>query len=544
MGTPASAAAAASAAVRAAGAGSGPAPQLSAEDAASLRTALREWTVDAVRAVVGERAALALDREQVVPALRAARAAGRERTAVLTRLFSLGDQVSASDAAAALGPLSVERAVQAGLVEESAGEVRGRVDIRPYATQVGGAPVTWWIASDLGESSTGAALREDHVLGVGGASLTLASLTMRRPVGRVLDLGTGCGIQALHAAGHARQVVGTDVSHRALGFARMNALVNEGLLGGEAGAGGGPGIGGAGATVEWRHGSMLEPVAGEAFDLVVSNPPFVITPPGAPHFEYRHAGRGGDSVVAGLVRSVGTVLAPGGVAQMLGNWEIRRGQSWEARLEEWLDSAEVPVDAWVVQRDSLDAAQYAETWLRDAGVTPERGRDRYEAAYEAYLADFDARGVEAVGMGVVVLRRPQGGAPWRRFEELAGPMQEPLGEHVAQVLDAQRWLASASDADVLAQVLRAAPDVTRETYGRVLQAEPEHILLRQGGGYGRAVKADTALAGLVGTCDGELSVGQIAGALAALLDVPVDTMIAGMVPAVRELILDGLLLRA
>src|SRR5690606_26360272 len=120
--------------------------------------------------------------------------------------------------------------------------------------------------------------REDHVLGVGGASLTLASATMRARVGTALDLGTGCGIQALHVAGHAERVVATDISARALAFARFNLELNADALGAP---------GQRAAEVDLRAGSMLEPVTGETFDMIVSNPPFVITPPGAPSFEYR-----------------------------------------------------------------------------------------------------------------------------------------------------------------------------------------------------------------------------------------------------------------
>ena len=59
--------------------------------------------------------------------------------------------------------------------------------------------------------------------------------------------------------------------------------------------------------VSLRLGSLLEPVAGEAFDLVVSNPPFVITPrtaarPRPDQFTYRDGGLPGDDIVASLVR--------------------------------------------------------------------------------------------------------------------------------------------------------------------------------------------------------------------------------------------------
>ncbi len=516
------------------------APAVSAgADAHSLAHALAGWTVPAIHEVVGDRAARALDREQIVPARTAARAARREPVALLTRLFALGDPLTRDEASVALGDFGVDRAVASGLVVAGGAApedmVAALVDLRPYATDVRGEPQTWWLASDMGEAVTGRVLADDHVLGVGGASLTLASVTMRRTVGAVLDLGTGCGIQAMHAASHSASVVATDISERALAFAQFNTTLNGDHMGGTA--------------PRLRLGSMLEPVEGEVFDLVVSNPPFVITPPGAPSFEYRNTDIEGDGVVRSLVQSVGSVLAPGGTAQFLGNWEIREGEEWDTRLHQWLDVAAKAgheLSAWVVQRDQLDAAEYAETWLRDAGITPERGRELYAEAYEAYLDYFDSRGVAAVGFGIVTLRRPGGAgeALWRRCEELEGPMQEPMGAHLAASLDARGWLDATSDEELLDTALMVAGDVTKETLGRPTSPDPEHILLRQGGGFGRAVKADTALAGLVSACDGELTVGQIAHALAALLDVPAGQMLAGIVPAVRELVLDAFLVRA
>ena len=497
-------------------------PALDDSAAEALRADLDSWTVDAVEAVVGDRAMRALSREQVLPARLAARASSTPE-ATLTRLFLLGDTVTAAELDRALRSLGAAGAARVGLVDVSGDEVRARFDLRPYSALGPAGEARWWVASDQGEAVTGARLRDDHVLGIGGASLTLAGMTMRAPVGRVLDLGTGCGIQALHASLHATSVVATDVSRRALGFAAFNRALN--------------------AAGDWdlREGSMLEPVAGESFDLVVSNPPFVITPEGAPSFEYRAGGEQGDGIVAGLVSSVGTVLAPGGVAQMLGNWEVH-GDSWSEGVEAWLAASPVPLDAWVIERDRLDAAEYAETWLRDAGVTPERGRAEFEAAYEAYLSDFDARGVRSVGFGMVLLRRPVSGVPTlRRLEQHEGALQEPFGGYLVHALTAHDRVASLSDEALLDTAWTAADDVTRESYGPVLQADPSYILLRQGAGLGRSVSMDTALAGFVGACDGELSAGQIAHALAALLDVPASRMVEGLVPAVRELVADGFL---
>ena len=527
-------------------------PHLDPTTVGALRDALTGWTVDSVGDLLGDRAMRALDREQVVPARVAARAAGDEPTAVLSRLFMLGDAVPRAVAEQVLGEVSVDGAVAAGLVQAAGARrddlVRAVVDLRPYSATTAHGQVDWWIASDQGEAVTGDAVRRDHVLGVGGASSTLASVTMREPRSRVLDLGTGCGIQAMHASLHADSVVATDISQRALGFAGFNEQLNAPALEPADSAATLGGTLRAGTRPPWelRAGSLLDPVAGEEFDLVVSNPPFVITPPGAPSFEYRDGGLDGDGVAAALVSGVGSVLAPGGVAQFLANWEIHgsstSGNDWSKRLEQWLDVSPVPLDAWIVQRDVLDAAEYAETWLRDAGITAERDAPRWTYAYEAYLKAFDATGVEAIGFGMVVLRRPLTGAPTlRRLEEHEGQLATPLGPTLSASLAAHDWLASTSDEALLDTAFTVAGDVTKETYGRPLLSDPEHILIRQGGGFGRSVRADTALAGLVGACDGELTAGQIGHALAALLDVPSGVMLEGLVPAVRELVRDGFL---
>jgi hypothetical protein len=528
-----------------------PAPFLDAAAADALRADLRSagFTVDGVSELLGELAAGALHREQAVPARRAVAAAVAGRApsswdprATLSRLFLLGGEVPRAALDAALPRVRTAGLVGAGVVV-AAGQgdddgVRAAVDLRPYAAQDASGAVEWWLASDLGELARGGAIANDHVLGAGGASLTLAQVTVRERVGRVLDLGTGCGIQALHAARHAEHVVGTDVSARALEFARFNALLDA------------PGLGDA---LELRLGSMLEPVAGEAFDLVVSNPPFVITPhAGAAGraveealgaFEYRDGGRSGDDLVRDLITSVGSVLAPGGVAQLLGNWEHRRGEPWTERVGRWLDDS--GLDGWVIQRELLDPAEYAETWIRDGGTTPDRDPAGWAAAYGAWLEDFASRDVEAVGFGIVTLRRPledrAGRERLRRLEEHTGSVRQPLGAHLAASLAAHEWLAAHDDAALAAQRLVVAPDVTEERYLTPGAGDPNVVLLRQGDGLGRAVHASTGLAALVGACDGELAVGQISGAIAALFDVDAAGLSAELLPAVRGLVRDGFL---
>lgn len=535
--------------------GAGLAPADLAAAAATLREDLAAacFTVDGVERVLGPVASAALHREQAVPARRALRDRGREGadpTAALAALFLLGDDVPRRALDAALGRTGVDGARRLGLVEAAgAGDddaVRALVDLRPYAATDAAGPVTWWLSSDLGELATGRRLAPDHVLGAGGASLTLAQVTVRTPVGRVLDLGTGCGIQALHAARHARAVVGTDISRRALGFAAFNAALDAAFDedSGDSSAAG-PGGAAPAGRVELREGSMLEPVAGERFDLVVSNPPFVITPRAGggalPDYEYRDGGRSGDDLVRDLVTGVGAVLEPGGVAQLLGNWEHRRGVPWDERVGAWLDEA--GLDGWVVQREVLDPAEYAETWIRDGGTTPEREPAAWAAAYGAWLDDFAARDVEAVGFGIVTLRRPLAGArpTLRRLEEHTGSVRQPLGAHLAASLAAHDWLAARDDAALAGERLAVAPDVTEERFHTPGAPDPTVVLLRQGDGLGRAVRATTGLAALVGASDGELTVGQLVGAIAALFEVGAEDLAGELLPDVRGLVRDGFL---
>ncbi len=479
----------------------------------------------------GEVAAAALYRGQRIPALRALdshRSDASSRLATLARLFVLGIPVPAEDLEAALPELAVGGAVQLGLVEALDGSVVPRVDLRPYSFVDTRGPGEWWIASDLGELALGHALPEDHVLGVGGASMTLSGLMLQAPVASALDLGTGCGIQALHASRHADRVVATDISQRALELAAFNARLNS--------------VG----NIEFRHGSLFEPVAGERFDHIVSNPPFVITPrgDGVPEYEYRDGGMVGDALVEAVIEGAADFLAPGGVAQFLANWEYRDGVDAFDRVRCWLDSdGAAGLDAWVIERDLQDAAEYAETWIRDGGTRP--GTAEFDELLTVWMDDFVTRGVTAVGFGYVLVRRPGSGGPTlRRLERLHGSLGENeagLGVHLGAGLAAHDWEAGITDAALGSSRLAVAPDVTEERHSWPGDDGPTAMLLRQGGGFGRTIQAGTALIALVGACDGELTVGAIAAAIAELLEVDAEQLTDELLPAVRGLIDDGFL---
>ena len=105
-----------------------------------------------------------------------------------------------------------------------------------------------------------------------------------------------------------------------------------------------------------------------------------------------------------------------------------------------------------------------------------------------------------------------------------------------------RELLSGLDDDAVAALRPVlAPDVTEERHFVPGASEPTVILLRQGGGLGRTDQASTAVAALAGVADGELSVGQIASAVASLTGVDADALRAELVEAVRRLATHGFL---
>lgn len=484
-----------------------------------------QLNVATVTALWGDAAESALHRGQRVPARRALDAQPPSRAGTLARLFILGDPVPAADLAAALPTLGIEGAVELELVRLEDGRVEPVADLRPYSFADSLGSGSWWIVSDPGEMVLGRPLDEDHVLGVGGASLTLSGLMLQTEVDSILDLGTGCGIQALHASRFARRVVATDISERALRLARLNADLN--------------GV----QNIEFRVGSLWDPVDGERFDRIVSNPPFVITPrrPEVPAYEYRDGGMTGDGIVQRVVEGCAAHLRPGGTVQTLGNWEYRAdGRSGTDRVREWTDAGGTDgLDAWIVEREVQSPEEYAETWIRDGGTR--EGSTAFDRLYDAWLDDFSDRGVQAVGFGYLILRRPdaQNRSPWNRTERLQTPLTAEgtaLGVHIAACLVGRDAEAECDD-DALAEArLVTAEDITEERHFRPGEDDPAVILLRQGSGFARSVPVDTALSAFVGACDGELTAGAIIGALSQLLEVDESALRDRLLPQVRELI--------
>lgn len=455
-----------------------------------LRELLLEtgYTIDGVRDRLGTVAASALAREELVPALRAT--ADGDPLGTLIRLWWLGVSVPASRVAPAV--------LESGLVTVDGDEVRADVHLQPWETdgaanarpESGDQPGPHcYVVSDRKVRPGDPAIRADHVVGAGGASANLAQLVTRRPVGSALDLGTGCGVQVLHLAGRAEEITATDVNPRALELARLSWRLS-GVTG-----------------VSGKVGSMFEPVQDSRFDLIVSNPPFVISPGG--DLTYREAGAD-DGFCADLVRQAARHLNPGGQAHFLANWLHVAGEDWRDRVGGWL--GETGCDGWVVQRDVQDPAEYVELWLRDAA---EQGTPGYTEHYDRWLSWFDEHRVEGVGFGWITLRNSGTLDPVVRVEELTHQVELPVGGYVDDVMAAIATAHRVKDLD--AAMLRTIDGLLDERVGLPGAEDPMRITLRQTHGLRRSRDVGTVEAALAGVCDGQLALGPLLNVIAELV---------------------------
>ncbi|MBA3488702.1 MAG: methyltransferase [Longispora sp.] len=479
-----------------------PTPLLTPQGIDRLRKALRsaEYTGPAIDARLGPEARSALSRNDFRPTLRLLR---NDPLDTLIKLYVCGQTVTVAEVERAL-PL--QDVLEAELIEPVPGGLRAGVDLHPYEE--------WWLLADVPELlRPGQPLRADHVLGLGGAAKTLGLATPRLPVAHALDLGTGCGVQALHLSTHAQHVTGTDLSERALRFAATTAALN-------------------GLDWELLHGDLTEPVAGRRFDLVVSNPPFVIRPGSGSH-TYRDSDRTADGICAELAGQADELLADGGYLQFLANWAHVKGEPWQERVVSWL--AGTSVDGWVIQREVADPMEYVHLWLRDSG-------DQHDMARAGEWLDwFDEQQIEAVGFGLVTLRkRTGGGIPRVRIEDLRQQIEQPFGVQVVDWFARQDFLRTT---DLLSARFTTAPDLrlsTESMLGAEGWAETRRVLT-QTRGLHWSEEVDEATAALVASCSGHLPLADQISLLAMAHGLEEQTLTQAAVPVVAHLVERGYL---
>ena len=446
---------------------------------------------------------------------------GEPRLVALARLFLLNEILSPGDAAAAVEPVPLERLEAAGVLRPVDGGVTATIRLVPLDDLV--------FACDRVEME----YEEDNAefaAPINPSTLSLDMLTVRRPVGTTLDLGTGPGFQALRAARTSGHVVGTDLNHRALNYAAWSAQLN-GL-----------------DNVEWRYGDLWEPVAGERFDHVLCNPPYIVSPDW--EYLYSSSGREGDAVSEDVVRGIPQHLAEGGIGQALCSWIVHDldADDWAARPRSWVEGTgcdafifhfktDLPLDTASVQRTVLlshDPAEISETL------------DRWTDYYRRI-------GAAGVSYGGIVLRRRTGGRPnWIRVEKLSTLRAGVAGGHVLRLIDAQDRLLElpAPEAILDERLVLATPHTLVERMqarGGAWQFEDAELSLDEGLGFAGSIDPPTLR--LLPLLDGVRTVREALGEVAAAFDMAEppehrEAFIRAGIPMVTRLFSLGFLVSA
>jgi len=431
----------------------------------------------------------------------------------LLRLFVLGMAVTVESAQAALSDEGVNCAIESGLLVAVADGIRAVACLRPWRE--------FFLLSDF-LPPEGEPLSADFVMsGISASSISLTRLTIRRRVETALDLGTGAGIHALLAASHASQVVATDTNKRALNFALMNARLN--------------GI----ENMSFADGSFFEPVAGQKFDLIVSNPPFTISPPSPLLFQ--NAGLGGDKVSELILRESPAHLCEGGFAVSLISWGHENEGDWASRPCAWVEGS--GCDFWLLRATSADPLDYAANSLRQ---TERIGGPRYSELLDRWVEFDREQGFVRLALGAAILRKRTSPKNWIHCEDLSGAaIASDAGEQIQRVFAAEDFLANLSDeaelldarvtihpAHLLEQKLVAGED------GWISQS----LVLRSTDGIEHRAAIDTRVLMFLPRCDGTRTVRELISDVSQRDGIDFAAAAATGLPLVRRLLRAGFLI--
>ena len=429
-----------------------------------------------------------------------------EPAATAMRLLVFGDTVTQEEGERALGSELLAALLRAKLiVADPAGGL-----VSPFRINL--VDEQYVLCDDLLHGG-------EAVMGVGQTTLDLAQAACPpEPVGRLLDLGCGAGTIAMLFSPHAEHCIGTDVNARALLLAQINLALN------------------GTENAELRAGDLFAPVDGAAFDLIVSQPPFVALPRGVAPSTFMHGGERGDELALRLLAELPTRLRPGGRACLLVEWPVVDDESLERRVRAALGTDEP--DLLVVELPRWDLDDYCARYT--ALLHPELG-EAFVRQTVAQREHLERLGVSALQPAFTVVARPIGRRGWTAtVEVVAGRASDVTNSRINALLGAHDLLASGDDELRRAGLRVADAAVVVE---RPFAAVSEAVRLR----FPRAtllpeleLSPDSFL--LVSLVDESGSVDEAAGAFAERQGLPADSETAALILAgVREALACGVL---
>jgi len=431
---------------------------------------------------------------------------------LLLRLFVLGMPVAAQSACSALAPVDIGWLIDCGLIEPAAEGLRATARLMPWRDL--------FLLSDF-PPAEGQPIRPDFVMsGSSPSSVSLTMLVPRNRVATVLDIGSGAGIHALLAAGHADRVIATDINPRALNFASMNARLN--------------GIG----NISFVLGSFFEPAGSDKFDLILSNPPFIISPQSSLIFQ--NPGFSGDGVSELILREAPAHLNEGGCAISLISWHYESDDDWAVRPCGWAASS--GCDLWLLLAAAEDPLSYAANALRQ---TESIAGPRYAQLLDEWVAYYRQQNIVRLALGAAILRKRRTQRNWVHCEKLAGaPLAGDAGEQIRRVFAAEDFLESLDgDQALLDCRLALHPDhllehkLTAGDDGWISQS----LILMPARGIEHHAAIDSHVLAFLSQCNGARTIRELITAIAANDGMDFTAAADAGLPLVRRLLRAGFL---
>jgi methylase of polypeptide subunit release factors len=383
--------------------------------------------------------------------------------------------IARDDAVRALGRDAVEAAEALGLAD--VGErFAARARIMPVGSLL--------VASDDFPRGT-SEKPPDYVAAYTPTSRICESLTVRRRVERALDIGTGSGVLALLSARHATHVVATDVNQRALGFGELNAGLN-GLR-----------------NIEFRRGSLFEPVDGERFDLITSNAPYVVSPEN--RWAYRDAGFEGDELSERLVSEAADHLAENGFATLMTSWIAPDPDDPDEHAIAWVERTDC--DAWILPVWGADALAHSATWNDQLADEPRT----FGSAIDSWMRYLERLGARWVTEGAIVLSRSRDGDPSVRIDSVDEDALDDAGEQIERAFATRKRLSELRPGDLPHQRVAVAMPLLleHEVEPRRSRTAIVSTTLQLGEGMGSVIEGSARTLALIAALDGRTPLGEV-----------------------------------